>query len=146
MICILSLGCSSDKNNSQDNDLFGKWKLISFVDEKQGTILTESDFENSNTITIDFKEDFTYDGQTGHNIFSGDYEVNESETVLILGGDEGIWTEVGETEWGNLFFDTLNLNYNPTTQTLDNEYNVANDALKIYYADKEYMEFVKVEP
>ena len=144
MVLTLFMGCNSDESKPQNNDIVGQWKLISFVDDKNGTILTEDDFENSNTITINFKEDFTYDGQTGHNIFSGNYEVNDSETVLILGGDEGIWTEVGETEWGNLFFDTLNLNYNPTTQTLDNEYNVANDALKIYYAEKEYMKFVKI--
>ncbi len=143
MVLTLFMGCNSDESKPQDNDLVGQWKLISFVDEKNGTILTEDDFENSNKITITFNEDLNYEGNTVRNTFGGEYSIHASETALIF--KKGGWvTEVGETEWGNLFFDKLILTYNPATGNTSYNYALLGEVLKIYYADEEYMEFVKI--
>ncbi|MDP2685736.1 MAG: hypothetical protein Q8O62_00845 [Aequorivita sp.] len=53
---------------------------------------------------------------------------------------------MGETEWGYFFFDKLILTYDPATGNTSYNYELLGDVLKIYYADKEYMEFVKIEP
>lgn len=139
---ILFLSCSSDKSNSQINNLFGEWKLTSFIDEQNDLIITESDFENSNTITIGFNEDFSYVGNTILNEFFGEYTLNNSKTVLIL--LDVFSTEVGETSWGNLFFDSLNLNYNQSTTNWNNNYEIIDDALIIYYSEFEYMKFERI--
>ncbi len=137
------LSCSSDKSNSQNDDLLGKWKLTAFVNKTDGTILTASDFENSNEITIDFKEDRKYVGYTVLNDFFGGYIINDSEkNVLIL---NEVWgTEVNETVWGHLFFDSLNLNYNQSTNNWVIEYELYNDVLKLHYSENEYMKFEKM--
>lgn len=145
MVFNLFMGCNSDESKSQRNDLVGKWKLVAFVDEKNGTILTEDDFENSNEITITFYEDFNYEGNTVRNTFGSEYSINSSATVLIF--KKGGWvTEAGETEWGYFFFDKLILTYDPATGNTSYNYELLGDVLKVYYADKEYMEFVKIEP
>lgn len=136
------LGCSSDKSNSLNDDLVGKWKLIGFVNETNGAILIASDFENSNEITIDFKEDFNYVGSTVLNEFFGGYLINESKDILIFKGF--FTTEVNETEWGHLFYDNLRLNYNQTTQSWDNKYELLDDMLKLYYSENEFMKFEKM--
>jgi len=139
---ILFLSCSSDKSNTQINILFGEWKLTSFVNEQNDIIITESDFENSNAITISFNEDFSYVGNTILNGFFGEYTLNNSKTVLVL--LDVFSTEVGETSWGNLFFDSLNLNYNQSTTNWNNNYEIIDDALIIYYSEFEYMKFERI--
>lgn len=134
--------CSSDKGNSQINNLVGIWKLTAFVNETNGTILTADDFENSNEITIDFKEDFKYVGYTVLNDFFGEYALQQNDNLLIL--EDVLGTEVNETDWGNLFFDTLNLNYNQSTNNWDNKYELQGGVLKLYYSENEYMKLEKM--
>lgn len=142
MIFTSILGCSSDKSNSQNDNLVGNWKLSVFVNELNGTILTADDFENSNEITIDFKEDLKYVGYTVLNDFFGGYTLKENDDLLIL--EDILGTEVNETDWGNLFFNTLNLNYNQSTNNWDNKYELQGAVLKLYYSENEYMRFEKM--
>ena len=139
-------GCSSDKNDPLTDNLEGKWKLTAFVNDTNGTTLRASDFENSNEITIDFKEDFSYLGYTVLNDFFGSYSIIDTdidtEKLLVLNDVNA--TEVNETDWGHLFFDTLNLNYNQTTKNWDNKYKLSNNVLKLYYLEDEYMELEKI--
>lgn len=145
MALTLLFGCSSDESKSEINGLVGQWKLIAFVDEVNGTRLTENDFENSKEITITFNKDLDYEGNTVRNTFGGKYSINASTTVLIF--KKGGWvTEVNETDWGNLFFDKLMLTYDPATGNRNYNLELLGNVLKIYYADKEYMELVKIEP
>ncbi len=139
---ILIIGCSSEKSNSQSDILFGKWKLTAFVNETNGTILTEGDFENSNEINIEFKEDSKYVGYTVLNDFFGGYDLNDSERILIL--KEVLGSEVNETDWGHLFFDSLKKNYEQSTNHWVISYNLTDNLLKLYYSENEYMKFEKM--
>ncbi len=136
------LGCSSEKDDAQNNQLVGNWKLEAFVNEADGTINLPSDFENSKEINIDFKENNKFEIYTVRNEFFGDYLLNESKNLLIFKKFFG--TEVGETDWGYLFLDNLGLNYNHSTNNWDNKYELLNNILKIYYSENEFMEFVKI--
>ncbi|HLW32605.1 MAG TPA: hypothetical protein VKX40_10120 [Aequorivita sp.] len=134
--------CSSDNSNSQVDILFGKWKLTAFVNETNGTILTEKDFENSNEIIIDFNDDYKFVGTTLLNDFFGTYAIDPTKDLMIF--KELFSTEVNETDWGHLFFETLNLNYNQSTQNWSNSYKLSGDELKFYYSENQYMKFEKI--
>jgi len=140
---VILLGCNKDNDRTAiENLLIGEWKLVSFVNELDGTSINEDDVENSGPITIHFKEDFSYTGNTGRNEFFGDYTLNNSETVLIL--LSYYRTEIGESDWGNLFVENLHLNYNPQTQHIESDFEVSTDILKIYYSDSEFMKFKRL--
>jgi hypothetical protein len=136
------MSCSSEKSNSKINDLLGDWKLTAFINENTGVTQVENDFENSNPIHFEFKEDFKFLGTTILNDFFGNFSVNNSETVIIF--LEYNTTEVNETEWGNLFYEKLNLNYNTETQHFENGFDINNSFLKLYYSEFEYMQFKKL--
>lgn len=135
------LGCSSEKSNSQNDDLVGKWKLTAFVNETSGTILTASDFENSNEITIDFKENNKFVGYTGINDFLGNYSIKSKEILIF---DEFDRTLAADTDWGNLFFDKTRLNYNVSTGIYENTFKLSDSILQLYYSENEYMKFEKI--
>jgi heat shock protein HslJ len=135
------VGCSSEKDNNRNSELVGNWKLEAFVNEENGTIVTASDFENSNEINIEFKENNKFEGYTGINDFHGIYSMESKELLII---NEFYSTYVGENEWGNLFFDSLDLNYNISTGSWESTINLSNTILKIYYSENEYMEFEKM--
>ena len=148
---VILLGCNKDEEKSQiENLLIGEWILVSFVNEQNGTSINADNPEYfdpiDNTqvsIIINFKENFRYDGVTSRNSFSGNYTFNNSETVIIFKGPGG-QTEVGETEFGKLFFDNLLLNYNPLTQQIESNFEVSGDVLKLYYSNVEFMRFLRL--
>ncbi|PKP24304.1 MAG: hypothetical protein CVU03_12925 [Bacteroidetes bacterium HGW-Bacteroidetes-2] len=142
LIHFFIMSCSSEKSNSKINDLLGDWKLTAFINENTGVTQVENDFENSNPIHFEFKEDFKFLGTTILNDFFGNFSVNNSETVIIF--LEYNTTEVNETEWGNLFYEKLNLNYNTETQHFENGFDINNSFLKLYYSEFEYMQFKKL--
>ncbi len=135
------LGCSSEKDDTQNNKLFGNWKLEAFVNETNETILTADDFENSNEINIDFKENNKFEGYTGINDFLGNYFMKTKE--LLIFNDVNL-SFVSENDWGNLFFDSLYLNYNVTTSNYENNIKLSDNILKLYYSENEYMRFEKM--
>ena len=135
------MSCSSDESNSENDNLFGNWKLEAFVNETNGTILTASDFENSNEINIGFKENNKFEGYTGINDFLGNYFMKSKE--LLIFNDINL-SFVSENDWGNLFFDSLYLNYNVTTSNYENNIKLSDNILKLYYSENEYMRFEKM--
>lgn len=135
------ISCNSDESLPQTNNLLGEWKLIAFVDTANDITTTENDFENSNEITIHFKEDSQYTGNTVLNDFFGSYTVNNANTVLVF--EEMSGTEVNETDWGTLFFEKLNLNYNSSTENWNNDIELLDNGLKLYYSENKYMKFDK---
>ncbi|WP_310994328.1 hypothetical protein [Aequorivita marina] len=133
------LGCSSDKSISQNDRLFGEWKLMKFI-SSDGTVLTANDFENSKDITIEFNTDFNYMGETGYNDFFGSYSLNmgkDTKDTLIL--KKVHRSEANESGWGSLFFDKLRLNYDPSTQYTILFYQVRPTELRIFYSEDDYM-------
>lgn len=141
MTYILLISCNSEKDNSQINDLYGAWKLISFINENNGSNINENDIENAGSIIINFEENHNFLGSTGRNEFFGTYVVDISFMVITF--LEYGTSEVNETEWGSLFKNRLRLNYNSQTQNYENGFVLSNNILKIYFSENEYMKFTK---
>ena len=140
---VILLSCNKDDERSQiENLLLDEWILVSFVNELDGTTVNEDDVENSGPITIHFKEDFSYTGNTGRIGFFGTFILNNSATVLIL--LSYYLTELGESDWGWLFIEHLHLNYNPQTQHIESDFEVSGDVLKLYYSNVEFMKFLRL--
>lgn len=132
---------SDDRDSILDTDLIGEWKLTSFVDQNENIILTEDDFENSNPINLNIENDSDFKGSTILNEFFGSYSINNSKTVMIFLNFNT--SEANETEWGYLFYEKINLNYNLQTQNYENNYDLDENTLKLFYSEFEYMTFEK---
>ncbi|MCH7785076.1 MAG: hypothetical protein IIB06_06620 [Bacteroidetes bacterium] len=145
---VILLGCNKNEERTAiENLLIGEWKLVSFVNELDGTSINEEDFDFiinfSRSIIINFKEDYSIDGNTTTNDLFGTYTLNNSETVLIF-LTFGSNTEVGESDWGWLFLEKLQLNYNSQTQHIESDFEVSGDVLKLYYSNVEFMRFLRL--
>jgi len=145
------LSCNKSDERSQNQDLLiGQWQLTSFVNELSGTSIDSSDpnyfdpVDNTGEvlIIIEFYENGGFEGVTSRNEFGGSYTFNNSKTVIIFNGPEG--SETGETEYGNLFFDNLILNYNPQSQKVESSFELNGNIFKLYYSENEYMKFERM--
>lgn len=143
LILVLALiSCNNDNTKSQETNVLGTWKLMSFVNESNGSILVANDFSNSPEITITFNQELNFTGNTVRNNFFGKYSIYEREKLLTF--IDFSTSEVNESEWGNLFFDSLNLNYNQQTKKWENTYEITQEnILKVFYSKQEYMTFEK---
>lgn len=143
LILVLAfISCNNDNKESQETSVLGTWKLMSFVNESNGSILVANDFSNSPEITITFNQELNFTGNTVRNNFFGKYSISESEKLLTF--IDFATTEVNETEWGNLFYDSLNLNYIQQTKKWENIYEITEEnILKVFYSKQEYMTFEK---
>jgi hypothetical protein len=143
LILVLALiSCNEDNTKSQETIILGTWKLMSFVNESNNSILIANDFSNSNEITITFNQELDFTGNTVINNFSGNYSISEREKSLTF--IDFSTSEVNETEWGNLFYESLNLNYNQQTRNWENTYDINQEnILKIFYSEQKYMTFEK---
>lgn len=156
LVSIAMLNCNSDddSNRNQINDLLGEWKLVSFVNLDTGETVNSSEPDLYDPITneeVDIILNFTmdnntYSGSTSRNSFGGNFTLNNSNTVLIffcenVENGHCILTEVNETELGNLFFDSLALNFNPQTGNTENGFEMDGDIFRLYYSEFEYMTF-----
>jgi len=147
MYLILSIfffitGCSEKETKQQEKSIYGTWKLASFVNQSTNNILIDSDFSNSNQITIIFNRELNFTGSTVINDFLGNFSIDDRNNQLIF--SEFSTTEANETEWGNLFYQSLNSNYNQQSGNWENTYEIIEEnALKIFYSEQEYMTFIK---
>ncbi len=143
LILVLALiSCNNDNKESQETSVLGTYKLMSFVNESNGSILVANDFSNSPEITITFNQELNFTGNTVRNNFFGKYSISESEKLLTF--IDFATTEVNETEWGKLFYDSLNLNYIQQTKKWENIYEITEEnILKVFYSKQEYMTFEK---
>ena len=132
------LGCSEEP---QENDIYGTWKLVSFVNEKTEETFFQGDFQNSNQITIEFKANMSFSGSTTRNTFQGEYSFGNNRAKLIY-TNFGT-TKVNESDWGNLFYNKLGTSYNQQTKHWENTYSIIENSLRIDYAEHEYMLFEK---
>ncbi len=140
----------SDERSQIQEALVGQWQLTSFVDELSGTSIDSSDpnyfdpMDNSEVLIIlKITENDTYSGSTSRNIMiGGNYTLTDPQTIIIFDGFGG--TEVGETEYGNLFYDNSFLNYNPETQKLECRFEINGNIFKLYYSEDEYMKFERM--
>jgi len=140
---LFTTGCSEEKTKQQENSIYGTWKLTSFVNQSTNAVLIESDFSNSNEITIIFKQELNFTGSTVINNFSGNFSLEDRNKQLIF--SEFSTTEANETEWGNLFYQSLNSNYNQQSENWENTYEIIQvNTLKIFYSEQEYMTLKKL--
>jgi hypothetical protein len=141
-VLFLFTGCNEEKTEQQENSIYGTWKLTSFINQSTNNVLVESDFSNSNEITIIFNQDLNFTGNTLINDFSGNFAIKEGNTQLTF--LKFSTTEVNETEWGDLFYQNLNSNYNQQSGNWESIYEIQNNSLKIYYSEQQYMLFEKL--
>lgn len=148
MILIFSIlltiySCSKNESRQQESSLINSWRLISFVNESDDSALTANDFPNSNEITITFNQELNFTGSTVINEFLGNFSYDDRINQLIF--SEFSTTEVNETEWGNLFYQSLNSNYNQQLGNWESTYEIIQEnTLKIFYSEQEYMTFEKL--
>ncbi|QTE21513.1 hypothetical protein [Polaribacter cellanae] len=143
-IFFLITGCSNEEETKQqENSIYGTWKLTSFVNRLTNNVLVDSDFSNSNRITIIFNRELNFTGSTVINDFSGSFSIDNRSKLLIF--SEFSTTEANETEWGNLFYQSLNSNYNKQLGNWQNTYEIIQEnTLKIFYSEQEYMTLEKL--
>ncbi|MEN8766617.1 MAG: hypothetical protein ABF302_03025 [Polaribacter sp.] len=135
-------GCEENESTNQVNELIDTWKLTSFVNESDNSIITETDFNDSNEITITFNIENNFTGTTIINTFLGVFSYDERDENLTISTIST--TEVNENEWGNLFYESLNMGYNQQNTNWEFTYEIQNNILKIYYSNQEYMTFEKL--
>ncbi|QTD39114.1 hypothetical protein JL193_07680 [Polaribacter batillariae] len=135
-------GCDKEVAKQEKKSIYGSWKLTSFVNQSTNNVLVKSDFSNSNNITIIFNQELNFTGSTVINDFLGNFSLEDRNGQLTF--LEFSTTEVNETEWGNLFYQSLNSNYNQQTGNWENPYKIMQEnILKIFYSEQEYMTFEK---
>jgi len=148
MFLILSIflfitGCSEEETKQQENSIYGTWKLTSFVNQSTNNVLIDSNFSNSNQITIIFNQESNFTGSTVINDFLGNFSIDDRNNQIIF--SEFSTTEANETEWGNLFYQSLNSNYNQQSGNWENTYEIIEEnTLKIFYSEQEYMTLEKL--
>ena len=111
---LFNTSCKKDNNT-----LTGNWKLISYEDFINDTIIYEPQ-NISSSIIIEFSDNGRkgkLKGQTVTNTVSGKYKLKENNKIEVLefGG-----TKIGEPEWGKKFWDAM---YNVTSYGVT-EYNL----------------------
>lgn len=139
LIAFAAVNCSIEKDQIENNNLIGDWKLTSIVNETNNSVQTPDGFENSNDIIISFEDHNTYNGTTLVNEFWGNYAVNKTQTVLIF--IDLFSSEAGEPAWGRLFYDSLQQNFNIAIQNYQSDIALTQNKLKIYFSEFEYMVF-----
>ncbi|MCH7525587.1 MAG: hypothetical protein IIC74_11500, partial [Bacteroidetes bacterium] len=83
--------------------------------------------------------DGEFEGFTGSNIFFGGYTA-ESKVLIFL--EFGI-SEVGESEWGQMFSDAIVSTYNSSDKNHQMPFTIEENILKIEYEPTRFMYFEK---
>ncbi|TLF47028.1 hypothetical protein [Maribacter aurantiacus] len=136
-LSLLSIGCSKDEEFINET-LLGKWELIAYYD--QSTRETKNPPIGSDSIKITF-EIGDFQGSTGRNTFFGNYISELSNlSLLSLNG-----TEIAESEWGTLFFQTITSTYNSNQELFIMEYTIERNILNIEYAESRFMLFKAIQ-
>lgn len=121
----LLVNCSSNKNEVQPaNSILGSWELIGYENTSNGDILVPPD--SAKPIIISFMQS-EFEGHTGRNSSFGDYTTKSTELII----PDLFGTEVGESEWGNKFYDFLASSFDSSKSIYRMNYSVKADTLKI---------------
>ncbi|MFN3137121.1 MAG: hypothetical protein ACE37L_05510 [Allomuricauda sp.] len=136
-LSFLSFGCS--ENDEVINEtLLGSWELMAYYNQSTGEMRNPP--SGSDSIRITFQEN-EFQGTTGRNTFFGDYTTELSTlSLLSLNG-----TEIAESEWGILFFQTIASTYDSDQELFFMEYNIENNILNIEYDESNLMRFKAVK-
>ncbi len=95
-------------------DITGDWKVISFEDYENSTVVTKTEDNtwshiNNGDNTVSFiptnVTSGIVSGQNVTNTFSSDYTIDKKGGISFSGG---IWTKINEPEWGELFHSISN--------------------------------------
>lgn len=144
LVTVLFLtGCdSNDLVPTQPSQLLHTWKLVSFGNKSNNSIITETNFTNAKEITITFKDGNNFEGTTNTNNFWGTFSSDEKPNLLTLNGI--VSTEVNEHGWGEMFYDSLQFGFIKQTSNYQYTYEIENDILKIHFTNQQFMTFEKL--
>jgi heat shock protein HslJ len=125
MLALVSFsGCEKKVHNTEL--IFNKWKLVSFVNESDGTtkIPAPNSFGN---YWIEFKQNNTLSGVSSTNNFTATFAISNGNlmTITDLGG-----TEINELGDGELFVECLMSAF---------RFSVTETELKLYYSENNYL-------
>ena len=127
-IMILAAFSCDDDEDENHNHLIGTWKCIGFGSSETNE-LREIEPENCDECYIlTFKTDGTFDGKIVMSVFSGKYEISESNKVTF---SDIISTDIGEIGDAANYRDIY---LNGTTYF---KYNLIENQLKLYYSGSE---------
>ena len=100
--------CDKDELDTK-YDIKGDWKVISFEDYENSTVVTKTEDNtwsqiNNGDNTVSFipsnETSGIVSGQNVTNTFSTNYTIDKKGGISFSGG---IWTKINEPEWGKLF-------------------------------------------
>lgn len=111
---------TNDLLSTAQNDLIGKWKLISYADLSNCTFITKPD-NIEKSVEIEFKDSVNVGGKTLGNEFTGKYKL-QNDTIQF---SELQMSLVQEPEWGEKLTQAI---YNTDLIT------IKHDTLVIYYS------------
>jgi len=134
---LLTLGCSENEKDLDNNNLIGTWELIKFENSDTGDFSEPP--ESADKILITFKES-EFQGTTGRNNYFGKYKTNPPKLIF---SEFGI-TEIGESEWGTKFSNAIVQTYDQQTQIFDMQYLIKGTLLKLEYDNSEFLVFEKL--
>tara|TARA_R110002096_G_scaffold181022_1_gene358370 strand:- start:1015 stop:1398 length:384 start_codon:yes stop_codon:yes gene_type:complete len=113
--------CGCEEKIEEFGPIKGEWKLVRVESLLDGPTIHKPPSETGEvTLKVDDENLIRFSGHTPRNIFYG-VCTNTGNDMLVL--DSLFMTKVGETEWGNIFFDRIiHLDYfyrNPYSKTLE---------------------------
>jgi len=131
IVAFCTNACDKDELDTA-YDLKGDWKVISFEDYENSTVVTKTEENtwtqiNNGDNTVSFipenETSGTVSGQNVTNTFSTNYTIDKKGGISFSGG---IWTKINEPEWGKLFHSISEAE----------TYEIKNRLLIIYTTDK----------
>ncbi|GHA45647.1 hypothetical protein GCM10007103_28410 [Salinimicrobium marinum] len=117
LLSVILLSCSDD-DDVEVNPLVGSWELMAVDNE------AVYDAPEDEEIVITFKER-EYIGETSVNEFGGDYEIVSNRLLLT----NSYTSEIGETAWGNLFYEGIRNAYDEEEERSEFTYTIQGDTL-----------------
>ncbi len=131
-IALFLISCNRTTTSTpaaQGTDLSGTWKLIQTVSEVNGTVSLPS-ANASRHITITFKNDGSFTGNTIVNEIAGTYKIENGRDLDIM---LGFVTKIAEDDWGRKFGDVLmSCYYQSLSPCIKPSYEIKNGNLIIH--------------
>lgn len=129
---LLLIGCSDDDGNG--SPLLGNWELM--IIKNDGLYTSPED----ESLVIEFEES-EYTGRTDANEFGGDYSIR-GNTIFLT---DSYTSEVGDTAWGNMFYEALRTTYDEEEESAEFSYNLTSDMLVLSSEEGVELTFERVD-
>lgn len=135
---LLMVSCNSDDSSTDeemDNKLIGTWELLRYENIDGGS--TNESPAGEPSITWMFSSDLSFQGFTQNNQFDGEYSIDDNIVRLT----KFTFTQVSQTEWGELFFESIGESTQEEGFAIM-EYSILADTLFLKYKEDRRMVWV----